>query len=119
MTVTVTLDDALNGTVSRDNVSRLATMPSGGLAITHVRNLQGRRHIVNPIRLKGWCETPMSALGQKRTYALQQAMSALPPIPDTERSLRHVCFGPEADMFRSERRRRMQTGSGRSASRVS
>jgi hypothetical protein len=58
----------------------------------------------------------MSALGQKQTYALQQAMSALPPIA-TEKAdmpqmvmsalppkadmcgaLADVCFGPKADI---------------------
>ncbi len=40
----------------------------------------------------------MSALGQKQTYALQQAMSALPPIADMCSALADVCFGPKADI---------------------
>jgi hypothetical protein len=58
----------------------------------------------------------MSALGQKQTYAAQNAMSALPPNSDRESdfpqtvmsalppkadmcsALAHVCFGPKADM---------------------
>ena len=36
----------------------------------------------------------MSALGQKRTYALQQAMSALPPKADMCDAKTNVCFGP-------------------------
>ena len=58
----------------------------------------------------------MSALGHKRTFALQQVMSALPPIatakadfPQTVMSAlplkadmcgarAHVCFGPKADI---------------------
>jgi hypothetical protein len=40
----------------------------------------------------------MSALGQKPTYALQQAMSALPPIATAKADFRkgHVCFTPES-----------------------
>src|SRR5262245_25844245 len=40
----------------------------------------------------------MSALGQKQTYAVQNRMSALPPIADMCSAIRHVCFGPKADM---------------------
>jgi hypothetical protein len=58
----------------------------------------------------------MSALGQKQTYAVQQVMSALPPIATAKADMpqmvmsafppksdvcaanRHVCFGPKADM---------------------
>jgi hypothetical protein len=58
----------------------------------------------------------MSALGQKQTYALQQAMSALPPIATAKAdmpqmvmsalppkadmcgAIAHVCFGPIADI---------------------
>jgi hypothetical protein len=53
----------------------------------------------------------MSALGHKRTYAVQQLMSALPPIAtakadhllhplkaDAYGANRHVCFGPIADI---------------------
>ena len=61
----------------------------------------------------------MSALGQKQTYALQQAMSALhpiatkkadmcqmvmsalPPKADMCGALPHVCFGPKADILRA------------------
>jgi hypothetical protein len=60
----------------------------------------------------------MSALGQKRTCAMHQLMSALPPIATAKADMpqmsmsaspppkadvcganRHVCFGPIADMF--------------------
>ena len=45
---------------------------------------------------------PMSALGQKRTNAVQKGMSALPPIATAKAdmcgALAHVCFGPEADI---------------------
>jgi hypothetical protein len=59
----------------------------------------------------------MSALGQKPTYAPQQAMSALPPIATAKADMpqmvmsalplkadmcganRHVCFGPKADIL--------------------
>ena len=40
----------------------------------------------------------MSALGQKRTYAAQQVMSALPPIADMCSALAHVRFVPIAAM---------------------
>jgi hypothetical protein len=40
----------------------------------------------------------MSALGQKRTFAVQKGMSALPPKADICSALAHVCFGPIADI---------------------
>ena len=40
----------------------------------------------------------MSALGHKRTYAVQQAMSALPPRADMCGATRDVRYGPEADI---------------------
>ena len=40
----------------------------------------------------------MSALGHKRTFAVQNAMSALHPIADMCGAKRHVRFVPEADM---------------------
>src|SRR5215831_5872219 len=42
----------------------------------------------------------MSALGQKRTYAAQKDMSALPLKADMCSATGHVCFGPKADMRR-------------------
>jgi hypothetical protein len=45
---------------------------------------------------------PMSALGQKPTYALQQSMSALPPIADMRADMVHVRFVPIADMPQAE-----------------
>jgi hypothetical protein len=47
----------------------------------------------------------MSALGQKRTYAVQQSMSALPPIATTKADSRkaHVCFTPESGHVRCKR----------------
>jgi hypothetical protein len=38
----------------------------------------------------------MSALGQKRTFAVQKVMSALPPKADMCGAASDVCFGPEA-----------------------
>ena len=51
---------------------------------------------------KGWHETSMSALGQKQTYALQKAMSALPPIATAKADSRKrsVCFTPESGHVR-------------------
>ena len=43
----------------------------------------------------GYC---MSALGQKRTFALQQVISALPPIADMCGATRDVRFVPIADI---------------------
>ena len=40
----------------------------------------------------------MSALGQKKTCAIQTAMSAIPPIADMCGAAAHVCFGPKADI---------------------
>src|SRR4030095_11877009 len=40
----------------------------------------------------------MSALGPKQTFALQIAMSALPPKADMCGALAHVRFGPIADI---------------------
>jgi hypothetical protein len=44
----------------------------------------------------------MSALGQKRTYAAQQVMSALPPIATAKANFPHghVCFTPESGHVR-------------------
>ena len=41
---------------------------------------------------------PMSALGQKQTYALQKVMSALPLKADMCGALAHVRYGPIADI---------------------
>ena len=41
---------------------------------------------------------PMSALGQKQTFAVQNGMSALPLIADMCSATRYVCFGPKADI---------------------
>ena len=52
--------------------------------------------------------TPMSALGQKRTFAVQKGMSALPPKADMCGATRDVRYGPTADiayLIRSTRRR--------------
>ena len=40
----------------------------------------------------------MSALGQKRTYAVQNVMSALPPKADMCTATRDVRFVPKADI---------------------
>jgi hypothetical protein len=47
---------------------------------------------------------PMSALGHKRTYAVQKAMSALPSIADIRGYDRNVRFVPIADMAASPHR---------------
>jgi hypothetical protein len=40
----------------------------------------------------------MSAFGHKRTYAVQNGMSALPPKADICSAVAHVRFGPKADI---------------------
>jgi hypothetical protein len=45
----------------------------------------------------------MSALGQKRTFAAQTGMSALPPKADMCSATRHVRFVPKADIHLSSR----------------
>ena len=40
----------------------------------------------------------MSALGQKKTFAVQNVMSALPPIADMSGAKSDVRFVPEADI---------------------
>ena len=45
----------------------------------------------------------MSALGQKRTYAAQKGMSALPPKADMCSALAHVCFVPIADLYAQQK----------------
>ena len=42
----------------------------------------------------------ISALGHKRTFAVQNEMSALPPIADMCSATRYVCFVPIADILR-------------------
>jgi hypothetical protein len=42
--------------------------------------------------------TPMSALGHKQTFAVQNGMSALPPIADICSAQAHVRFVPTADI---------------------
>src|SRR5215475_9355776 len=50
----------------------------------------------------------MSALGQNRTCAPQDVMSALPPEADMCSALAHVCFGPIADIASCCQRLQMQ-----------
>jgi len=54
-------------------------------------------HLVTRTRTAG-ARQPMSALGQKQTFALQQVMSALPPKADMFGARTEVCFGPIADI---------------------
>ena len=49
----------------------------------------------------------MSALGHKRTFAPQKAMSALPPKADMCGATRYVRFVPIADMSASQRHIRL------------
>jgi len=44
----------------------------------------------------------MSALGQKRTFAVQNGMSALTPKADMCSATRYVCFVPKADILTLE-----------------
>src|SRR5262245_19415130 len=47
--------------------------------------------------LGDWKWQPMSALGQKQTFAMQQPMSALPRKADMCSANARVCYGPKAD----------------------
>ena len=51
------------------------------------------RHVHAPCEM-----VSMSALGQKQTYALQKAMSALPLKADIRGAKTNVRFGPKADI---------------------
>ncbi|MGB8238048.1 MAG: hypothetical protein WCF35_19665, partial [Pseudolabrys sp.] len=46
---------------------------------------------------KEFLPPPMSALGHKRTFAVQKGMSALPPIADIPGGDQQVCFVPIAE----------------------
>ena len=54
----------------------------------------------------------MSALGQKQAFAVENAMSALPPKADMCGALAHVCFVPIADMREMIKSRQMATEPG-------
>jgi hypothetical protein len=54
----------------------------------------------------------MSALGQKRTFAPQQVMSALPPKADICSALAHVRYGPIADIYKRPFAPVPETGAG-------
>ena len=45
----------------------------------------------------------MSAMGQKQTFRIARAMSALPPKATSDAFFLIVCFGPIADMLASIR----------------
>ena len=47
---------------------------------------------------KEFLPPPMSALGQKQTFAVQKGVSALPPKADMCGALADVRFGPKADI---------------------
>ena len=53
----------------------------------------GKGPVVRPLNVG-----PMSALGQKQTYAVQNGMSALPPKADKCSVTRHVRFVPIANI---------------------
>jgi hypothetical protein len=46
----------------------------------------------------------MSALGHKRTFAVQKGMSALPPKADIRPCERHVRFVPKADIAGTQKK---------------
>jgi hypothetical protein len=60
----------------------------------------------------------MSALGQKRTFAVQNIMSALPPKADICSALGHVRFVPITDMRRFEPQNRRSPSLAARASRA-
>jgi hypothetical protein len=55
----------------------------------------------------------MPALGQKRTFALQKVMSALPPIADICSAQVHVRFVPIADMSALAKVRKFLAGNNK------
>jgi hypothetical protein len=61
---------------------------------SHDRAASGKWHTTELRRESG----PMSALGQKQTFAVQNRMSALPPIADMCGAKRDVRYGPIADI---------------------
>src|SRR5262245_5984476 len=56
----------------------------------------------------------MSALGQKQTFASQQAMSALPPIATAKADIAtgHVCFTPKSGYVRCRHQCLLRANSG-------
>ena len=59
----------------------------------------GMRCLLFQVILKAYQEVAvMYALGHKRTFAMQKALSALPPKADIGTAQIHVCKGPEADI---------------------
>jgi len=67
------------------------TSKTGRIDVAQPKNYTGREV---QLRFVG----RMSALGQKRTCAPQEVMSALPPKADMCAALAYVCFGPIADI---------------------
>src|SRR5262252_7857320 len=59
---------------------------------------------------------PMSALGQKQTFAAQNGMSALHPKADMCGATRDVRFGPEADICAAAKLSYSITSSARASS---
>jgi len=68
-------------------------------------DLHQRQRIKSPLSSQ-----PMSALGQKQTFALHQLVSALPPKADIRHRNWHVRFGPKADILAMPRQCPQLTG---------
>jgi hypothetical protein len=67
------------------------------------------------LRTARYADRPKSALGHKRTFAVQNGISALHPIADICSALAHVRFVPIADietLTRSPRRRELAMQAG-------
>src|SRR5262245_17623411 len=69
--------------------------------------MKSRRRICRPeasdrgivaVQMRAVKGCPMSALGQKQTHAVQNAMSAIPPKADMCSATLYVRFGPIADI---------------------
>jgi hypothetical protein len=69
-------------------------------------NVQARAGVPEGKSLCKRTSNPLSTLGQKRTFAPQKVMSALPPKADIDATPSDVRFGPIADILTRESRGR-------------
>ena len=72
--------------------------PEQLITVSLVPRWTKRRALCAVLKYRALPWSPMSALGQKQTCAVQLGMSALPPKADMCSATRDVPFGPEADI---------------------
>ena len=81
---------------------RSKILSAGGVGRINLRSrtLPPRPRVYQPffLGLRSLVQQPMSALGQKQTFAVQNGMSALPPKADMCGALAHVRYVPKADI---------------------